>query len=404
MMNKKRKICFIIFLLLLGIVSIMFSIEHNTQNIKRSKQISKQDYLTHQTSDTVIETSSTIKKEKITVEEQLNQLVDQMTIDQLIGQVFLARVPEKNSLTDITNYYLGGYLLFGRDISNETELSLKEKISQFQQQSQTPLLIASDEEGGTVTRISMNSKVVPNQFKSPQELFADGETGMILKDIEDKSKIFKNLGIHTGLFPVADVSTNPESFIYDRTIGLDTKGTSDYVSSVVTKLTKENIGSTLKHFPGYGDNKDSHTEIVRDKRSLAEIEKNSLPPFIEGSKNGADSILVSHNIVEAINSEVPASLSPQINKMIRDQVDFNGVIMTDDMDMAGLADFISQDQAALRALQAGNDLILSSTYQIQIPVIKQAIQDGAYSEKQLEQSVLRILKWKQKLGIMKLEE
>ncbi|MEG0285207.1 MAG: glycoside hydrolase family 3 N-terminal domain-containing protein [Vagococcus sp.] len=336
-------------------------------------------------------------------EEQLDSLVSQMSLDEKIGQLFLARVPETNQLEDIKTYHLGGYLLFARDVEGETSDTLKTKIDSFQQESDVPMLIASDEEGGTVTRISKNDKIVTEPFKSPQDLYKAGGIEAVKKDIDYKSNVFKVLGIHTGLYPVADVSTDPESFIYDRTIGLNTAETSSYLEEVVTELKKNEIGSTLKHFPGMGDNLDSHSEIVTDNRSLDEIKTTSLPPFEAGIKAGADSILVSHNIVKAIDPNVPASISPKVNQLLRDELKFNGVVMTDDMDMAGLADFTTQETAALEALKAGNDLILSSSYDKQIPVIKSAVQSGEYSEEQLNQSVLRILKWKSDLGIITLD-
>lgn len=349
-------------------------------------------------------TTQTTEKKTPSVDEQLNEMVKEMSVDQKIGQLFLARVPEQQALEDIETFQLGGYLLFGRDMESQTKQSLKQRIDDFQQASQTPFMVASDEEGGTVTRISTNSKIVPTKFQAPQTLYKKGGMPAVLADTKKKADIFKELGIHTGLFPVADVSVDPESFIYDRTIGLDAKGTSDYVVDVVEELTKDKIGSTLKHFPGYGDNRDSHTEIVRDTRSLEDIESNSYPPFKKGIEAGADSILVSHNIVDAIDSEVPASISPKIHDVLRDELDFKGVIMTDDMDMAGLADFINQEKAALAALKSGNDLILSSSYRTQIPVVKNAVQTGEYSENELDASVLRVLTWKHKLGIIKLEE
>lgn len=340
----------------------------------------------------------------LSIDDQLEELLTNMTLDEKIGQLFLARVPESNQLEDITTYHLGGYLLFSRDVDGETKESLQQKIHSFSSVATTPFMVASDEEGGTVTRISRNSSIVTEKFQSPQDLFKSGGIEAINKDIENKATIFKELGIHTGLSPVADVSVDPESFIYDRTIGLDVKGTSDYIKEVVTISTENQIGSTLKHFPGYGENQDSHTDIVYDDRSFEDIQANSIPPFKAGIEAGADSILVSHNIVLDIDPDVPASLSPKVITYLRQDLMFDGVVMTDDMDMAGLADFTSQEEAALLALIAGNDLILSSSYQKQIPVIKEAILTGEYTEDDLEQSVLRILKWKYKLGIIKLEE
>ena len=390
--KRNAVIAFIILIIALGLaISLLFT-DSTADNKKNPVNKDKKDK---------VEVSK--ETETKSSEEQLKELIEQMSLDQKIGQLFLARVPETNQVEDLKTYYLGGYLLFGRDMANQTADSLIDKFKLYQESSDFPLLIASDEEGGTVTRISQNSAIVAEPFKSPQELYKTGGIEAIKNDIDHKSSLFKTLGIHTGLYPVADVSTNPDSFIYNRTIGLDVDGTSDYISEVVKQLQKNQIGSTLKHFPGSGDNSDSHMEIVTDKRSYEEIKKNSIPPFKAGIEAGADSILVSHNIVEGIDKNVPASISPKVHDIIRNDLGFDGVVMTDDMDMSGLSDFITQEEAALEALKAGNDLILSSTYKTQIPVIKSAVQSGDYKEEELDKSVLRILKWKHELGLITLD-
>ncbi|MDT2822129.1 glycoside hydrolase family 3 N-terminal domain-containing protein [Enterococcus devriesei] len=337
--------------------------------------------------------------EKSSVETKVDKLMEKMTLEEKVGQLFLARVPEQNQIADIENYHLGGYLLFDRDMEGKGQSELKQTIASYQSASKTPMFIASDEEGGTVSRLSRNQIVTP-AFASPQAIYQkDGWDG-ITKDIERKAQIFKELGIQLGMFPDADVSTDPQSFIYDRTIGMDAEGTSKYVSLSVEEMKKQKIGSTLKHFPGYGNNRDSHVEIVTDDRPIDELRKNDFVPFEAGIKAGADSIMVSHNIIQAIDGNRPASISKPIHDTIRNELGFKGVIMTDDMDMAGLADFISQDEAGLQALQAGNDLVLSSSYSTQIPYILDAIKKGEYSEQQLDQSLERLLTWKAELGVI----
>ena len=113
---------------------------------------------------------------------------------------------------------------------------------------------------------------------------------------------------------------------------------------------------------------------------------------------GADSILVSHNILTKIDT-VPSSISPKINEILRKELNFKGVIMTDDLDMAGLADFVSQDEAALQVILAGNDLILGSSFQTQIPYLLKKISSGDLTEERIDESVRRILAWKYDLGL-----
>ncbi|RST97389.1 beta-hexosaminidase [Vagococcus vulneris] len=368
-----------------------------------SHQMDKTSYQVHLSEDKpnpeCIRKSADMTSKKAT---QLKDTLNKMTVDEKIGQLFLARVPEKNALVDIKTYHLGGYLLFGRDVAGETTDSLKKKIVSYQSASRIPLLIGSDEEGGTVSRLSQNSQIIQTPFKSPQDLYKSGGWEAIKQDTAVKSTIFKELGIHTGLFPVADVSTNSNSFIYDRTIGQDVVSTKKFVTVIVSELKDQQIGSTLKHFPGYGNSSDSHTAVIHDSRTLKELQTDALPPFQAGIDAGADSVLVAHNIFDNIDAHLPASLSKPIHQLLRDDLNFNGVIMTDDMDMAGITDFTSQSDAALKALEAGNDLILSSSYAEQIPTIKKALNstESTLTEKQLDESVLRILAWKQSLGLI----
>ncbi|WP_376717063.1 glycoside hydrolase family 3 protein [Enterococcus pseudoavium] len=345
------------------------------------------------------ETQSTKGKIDLTAKEKADKIMGKMTLEEKVGQLFLVRVPEQNQVEDIKNYHLGGYLLFDRDMEGKGQSEIKQTIASYQAASKTPMFIGSDEEGGTVSRLSRNQIVSP-AFESPQTSYQkDGWEG-ITQEIDRKAQVFKELGIQLGMFPDADVSTDPQSFIYDRTIGMDAAGTSQYVKLSVEEMKKQKIGSTLKHFPGYGNNRDSHVEIVTDERSIDELRKNDFLPFEVGIKVGADSIMVSHNVVQAIDGDRPASISKPVHDVIRNELGFEGVVMTDDMDMAGLADFISQEEAGLQALQAGNDLILSSSYSSQIPFILDAIKKGEYSEKQLNQSVERLLIWKAELGLI----
>jgi len=353
---------------------------------------------TNTTSSSSSQTTKTSSSEE--EEDNITAMIDKMSLEEKVGQLFFARTPQENQVSDLKDYHLGGYVLFGDDTENATKESLQEKVQSFQEASDIPLLIGSDEEGGTVTRISNNPELVEQPFKGPQEIYEEDGWQGIIQDTKQKAAILDDLGINAGLFPDADVSTDEQSFIYDRTIGMDAKGTSEYVKNVVETLNEAQSGSTLKHFPGYGDNRDSHVEIVEDDRSLDELRENDFLPFEAGIKAGADSVLVSHNIVNSIDSEAPASISPEVHKILREELNFDGVIMTDDMDMAGLADFISQEDAGLEALKAGNDMVMSSSYQSQIPKVIQAVEDGDYAEEELDASVKRVLAWKEDLGIL----
>ncbi len=339
---------------------------------------------------------------EISPEKAFAKQAADMTLAEKVGQLFLARVPETNQLADLKDYHLGGYLLFSRDIAGESQASLKQKIANFQKAAELPLIIASDEEGGLVSRLSYEKGFLKTPFASPQKSYQKGGLAEIKKELTYQSTILHDLGIAMSLAPVADVSTKPDSFIYQRTLGKNVTETAAFIETAVTEMKKLNIGSTLKHFPGYGDNRDSHLEIVRDKRSLETLKKEALPPFITGIKAGADSVLITHNIVGALDDKKPASISSHVYDYLREDLDFNGVIMTDDFDMAGLKEFTTQEEAAVSAINSSADLILSSSYQTQIPAVIKAVKDNNIALEKINASATRVLLLKYRLKLIDL--
>lgn len=361
------------------------------------------DYQQHRQVEVQAETEVQVEKTETTIETsegEENKVIEDrlatMTLEEKVGQLFWARVPSAHQIEDLQSYHLSGYILFGRDFEGRTIDDMKALTKGYQAAAKIPLLIGSDEEGGTVTRIS---SILETPFQSPMALYHQGGMEAVLSDTKQKAELLKSVGINAGLFPVADLARDHSAFIYDRTIGQDAQTTASYVQQVVEELKKSKVGSTLKHFPGYGDNGDSHTAIIQDNRSLDELRQADFLPFQAGIDAGADSVLVSHNILSKIDT-VPSSISPKITDLLRKELHFKGVIMTDDLDMAGLADFVSQEEAAFQVIVAGNDLILGSSYQTQIPYLLKKISSGELTEERIDESVRRILTWKYDLGLL----
>ncbi|AND80481.1 beta-hexosaminidase [Streptococcus pantholopis] len=321
----------------------------------------------------------------------------EMSVEEKVGQLFFARVPEESALDDIRTYHLGAYLLFSRDFEGRRLNDIRALTASYQEVSAIPMIIASDEEGGLVTRIS---PILSKDFESPMVLYQTGGLPAVVDDAAAKAQLLKSVGITAGLFPVADVATEKKAFIYERTLGQDAQTTANYVAGVVETLKKEQFASTLKHFPGYGNNADTHTDLVYDQRSLEELESADFLPFAAGIKQGADSILLSHHIVTSID-DVPASLSEKMYTILRKDLNFDGVTITDDMDMAALNKFTSQEEAAYQVVQAGGDMIMSSKYPSQITYLLEKVKAGDLSEDRLDESVSRILAWKYDLGLLK---
>jgi len=222
----------------------------------------------------------------------------------------------------------------------------------------------------------------------------------ITSDTKEKSTLLKSLGINVNFAPVSDVSTDPNDYIYKRSFGKDAKKTSQYVKNVVKTMKGEKIGSVLKHFPGYGNNVDTHTGVAHDDRSYETFEKSDFLPFEAGIKEGADFVLVSHNIVASMDPNYPASLSKKVHQTLRDDLNFDGLIITDDLYMDAILKFAGKEEVAVLAIQALNDVICCTDFEIQIPAVVQALERGDIDLKQVEDSVFRILKKKIELGLL----
>lgn len=328
------------------------------------------------------------------------ELLDGMTLEEKVGQMFIARCPETDAAQLAADYHLGGYILFGRDFKDKTAEQVTTDIQSCQDAAEIPLLIAVDEEGGTVNRVSSNPNLRSSPFRSPQSLYSEGGLELVRSDAQEKCRLLESLGININFAPVCDVSQDPADFIYDRTLGRDAQETSQYVAAVVETMAEEGMGSVLKHFPGYGNNADTHTGVAYDDRPYDTFLTSDFLPFQAGIAAGADMVLVSHNIVSAMDEASPASLSPEVHRVLREDLGFTGVIVTDDLVMDGVRDFAGDDEAAVLAVQAGNDLLCCTDFQTQVPAVLAAVESGEITGEQIDAAVLRVLTMKLRLGIL----
>ena len=323
----------------------------------------------------------------------------EMSIDEKIGQMFLVRVPEVNQIEDISKFNLGGYILFGRDTQNETKESLKTKIQSYQENSKIPMIIAVDEEGGTVVRVSSNPNLRSEKFSSPQQLYQSGGYDKIESTTLEMSQLLSSLGFNVNLAQVADVSTDSNDFIYERSFGKDASETSTFIQTVIKASKQNNVSYVLKHFPGYGNNKDTHTGISIDERSLEQFKSVDFLPFQAGIDEGAEAILVSHNIISQVEENTPASLSLNIHNILRNDLKFTGIVMTDDLDMGAIKYYID-DSPAVKAVLAGNDMLILTDYEQAYNDIKNAINEGKITQESIDHSAFRIIAWKYYKGLL----
>ena len=320
-----------------------------------------------------------------------------MTLDEKISQILLVRYPDNNQVDTLKNYQFGGYVFYAKDFQDKNSNQVKTMMNNLQEVSKIPILTATDEEGGKVVRVSSNPKLASTPFKSSKELYASGGFEAIREDTVNKSRLLYNLGIHVNLAPVVDVTTNPSDYMYDRALGQDTDVTSEFAKTVIKASKGLGVSYTLKHFPGYGNNSDTHNGASIDERTLEDIKKNDLPPFKAGIDEGAEAVLVSHNTVNSIDPDNPASLSIKVHNLLRGELGFTGIIMTDDLAMGATKDI---SDAPLKAILAGNDLIITTDYDESINSIKKALDNKTIDESLIDKLAFRVIAWKYYKGLI----
>ena len=332
--------------------------------------------------------------------DPVRQMISDMSLEQRVGQLFLARCNAETAAMDVQQYHLGGLVLFGNDFENQTPDSMAQTISAYQDAAEKPLLIAVDEEGGDVTRISQFSAFRDKRFSSLRKRYGQGGLEAVLTEEEEKCRLLSDLGINVNLGPVCDISTDPDAFMYSRSLGQDAQTTAEVTASTVNLMNAFSIGSVLKHFPGYGNNADTHTGIAVDSRPLESLKENDLIPFTAGIQAGCGAVMVGHIIVEALDPDYPASLSPAVHCYLREELGYSGVIMTDDLVMQAITDQYGAGEAAVMAVLAGNDLLCSTEYAVQYEAVLQAVLDGRIDIDVLNSAVRNVLEWKIRLGLL----
>ena len=406
MKNMTNKIL-IILLLILCVIAIIVIVK-NTKD--ENTKIANSNSNTVSTPESETNTTNTEKNEDVSNElfaqyyETAEKIMQDMSIEEKVGQMFLVRYPDSGVIEQIKNETPGGYILFGKDFDNETKESILEELTEEQEASKIGLIFGVDEEGGTVVRVSSHKAFRNSKFKSPQEIWKQGQLPAILEDSKEKSELLKSIGLNMNLAPVVDVPTKSSSFIYDRSYGRGAEKTATYTSELIKTMNEDNMISVMKHFPGYGDNEDTHTGIAVDERPYSTFETTDFLPFKSGIEAGGPCILVSHNIVKSMDENKPASLSENVHKILREDLNFSGIAMTDDLAMDAVKSYVENGEAAVQAVLAGNDMIISSDFVPQKQEILKAIQEKKINEDIINKAVRRIISMKIAYGIINTDD
>lgn len=339
-----------------------------------------------------------IKEEIVLTKEE--EILNSMTLEEKIGQLFIVRYENIDEEDEVKQYQLGGITFYGKDFRYEDKDSIIELINSLQSDVKIPMFMSVDEEGGSVARVSRWYQYRSEIFLSPRDYYEQGGLDLVLQMEEEKAQLLSSLGLNMNLSPVADISDKPGAFMYDRSLGEDAYTTAEFVCRTAKISADYGVGSVIKHFPGHGNNTDTHFYTTRDTRSLKELEENDLIPFQAAMDEGNSAIMIGHTVVEALDDKYPASLSRKVHDYIRNQMHYNGIIMPDALDMDTVSSSFNGENVAVLAIMAGNDILCTSEYKEQYEAVLQAVKDNKISIEQIDESVLRILRWKMQLGII----
>lgn len=348
----------------------------------------------------------------INIPEKIQAHIKDMSAEEKIGQLLMPafRAFQYNdSVEELTKsmeevleaYQVGGVILFKENITSKDQVQTL--IEDLQEKSNIPLWIGVDEEGGSVSRIADN----PDMGFDPMPLAFDiGEAGNIEQAYEIGKALgimLKELGFNMDFAPVADIWSNPSNqVIGKRSFGSDPEQVSKMVNEVVKGLQNQDIISVIKHFPGHGDtNEDSHLGRAYVNRSLEELLERELIPFKNAIDQEVEGVMIGHVELPQIDVGVPATLSYKIvTEILKKQMDFQGLIITDALDMEAITSQFGKGEAALQSFMAGTDILLMPDIEEAYNHLLEAYDNGIITDERLEESIYKILYTKYKYDII----
>ncbi|WP_353942702.1 glycoside hydrolase family 3 protein [Streptomyces sp. HUAS MG91] len=360
-------------------------------------------------------------------DQALKKIISGMTLEEKVGQLFVMRVyghsadaPDQADIDAnlkeigvrtadelIDKYKLGGIIYFQwahnvRDPHQIADLSNGIQRAGQRQPSRIPLLIATDQEHGIVCRVGKPATLFPGAMA----LGAGGSHSDARKAGQIAGAELRALGIVQDYAPDADVNVNPANPVIGvRSFGADPDAVAGLVAAQVKGYQSANIASTAKHFPGHGDTAtDSHTGLPVITHTREQWERLDRPSFEAAIAAGIDSIMTAHIVVPALDpAEDPATLSrPILTGILREQLGYDGVVITDSLGMEGVRTKYGDERVPVLALQAGVDQLLNPpTLDVSWNALLNAVKSGELTEARLDESILRVLRLKAKLGLFK---
>ncbi|MCM3758488.1 beta-N-acetylhexosaminidase [Sporosarcina aquimarina] len=339
-----------------------------------------------------------------TAEKKEEKMLSDMTLDEKIGQLIIAgidgKVINKTSQQLIEDYQIGGVIFYANNIGTPDQtIQFVNSLKIANQNNLLPLFTSIDQEGGHVDRLPKQVAKLPTNASigkrnAPNHSFS---IGRIL------GKQLTQFGFNMDFAPVLDVNSNPNNpVIGDRSFSSDPNVVSTHGIQTMKGIEKENVIPVVKHFPGHGDTSvDSHLELPKVNKTLQQLKQLELIPFKKAIEAEADVVMIAHILLPQLDKTYPASMSaPIITDLLRKQMNFNGLIMTDDMTMKAITNYYGIAQAAVQSVKAGSDIILIAHDPAEaisvIEALKAAVASNEISEQRIDESVMRIIKLKEK--------
>ncbi len=343
--------------------------------------------------------------------DPIGAYIDNLTLHEKVCQMIIAtpasltgeRKPKSAGglmQSALSVYPVGGLIFDASNISSGDQI--RKFLSDAQGYSEIPLFLTLDEEGGRVSRLQ---NTVGTTRIGPMFDYHDEGTGVAFTNAMVIAMDIRNYGFNMDLAPVADVWSNPaNTVIGDRAYSTDFNEASELVSAAVQGFHSQGIPCCLKHFPGHGDSSDdSHYGAVYIYKSLADIKAEECLPFASGINAGADCVMMGHLIVSELGDDPALFSQTLIQGVLRGELGFNGIVMTDSLQMKAMTDHYGVSDIAVRSVSAGCDILLMpSDVPFTVKAIEDAVSIGTIPESRIDESVRRIISLKVKYGIMQL--
>ncbi|AEY64538.1 beta-N-acetylhexosaminidase [Clostridium sp. BNL1100] len=408
--NRRRKfltIFIVIFMAALTVVSgyaaLLYSRDNHYNRGSDDKDMGVDTSYQTNTATTSTSTPANTSGEPVQESDKLKEQIMSMSLDEKIGQMVIVGidgyVADEHARQMIEENNVGGFILFKSNIQNSNQmLGLLNSLKSINRANKVPLFLSVDEEGGRVSRLPDEFLKIPSN-KTIGKLNNSSVSHQVGSIIGEELKSF---GMNMDFAPVLDINSNPKNpVIGDRSFGTAPDLVSKLGIQTMQGLQSQNIIPVVKHFPGHGDTStDSHVGLPRVNNDLKRLRNFELRPFADAIENGAEAVMVAHILLPKIDPENPASFSRTIiSDILRTEMNYDGVVITDDFTMGAIVKNYNIGQAAVKSILAGSDIVLvCHDYDKQkavISALKNAAQSGQLPLDRIDQSVTRILRLKQ---------